>query len=133
MLLITHDLGVVAEAADRVAVMYAGRIVEEAAVRDIFHDPRHPYTEGLLRSVPKLSHEDLRRKRLDTIEGTVPSLLALPEGCAFAPRCAYRIAECTTGEIPLIEVNGDRRSRCIRYEVVGQEGARTQTIKQSAG
>jgi oligopeptide/dipeptide ABC transporter ATP-binding protein len=133
MLLITHDLGVVAETADRVAVMYAGRIVEEALVRDIFHAPKHPYTEGLLRSVPKLSEEGLRRKRLDTIEGTVPSLFALPAGCAFAPRCAYRIADCTTGEIPLIELNQERKSRCIRYEAVGNDDAKTQTIKQRAG
>jgi peptide/nickel transport system ATP-binding protein len=114
MLLITHDLGVVAETADRVAVMYAGRIVEEAPVREIFHSPRHPYTEGLLRSVPKLSEEGLRRRRLDTIEGT-------------------RIAECTQGEIPLIEINRERKSRCIRYEVVGNEDAKAQTTKQSAG
>lgn len=133
MLLITHDLGVVAETADRVAVMYAGRIVEEAGVREIFHSPRHPYTEGLLRSVPKLSEEGLRRRRLDTIEGTVPSLLALPAGCAFAPRCVYQIAECTKGDIPLLEINEERKSRCIRYEIVGNEDARTQTIKQHAG
>ena len=133
MLLITHDLGVVAETADRVAVMYAGRIVEEANVHHIFHSPRHPYTEGLLRSVPKLSAEGLRRKRLDTIEGTVPSLLALPVGCDFAPRCAYKIRECTEDEIPLIEINRERKSRCIRYEVVGNDDAKTQTIKQRAG
>ncbi|MEW6127772.1 MAG: ABC transporter ATP-binding protein [Acidobacteriota bacterium] len=133
MLLITHDLGVVAETADRVAVMYAGRIVEEAGVRDIFHAPRHPYTEGLLRSVPKLSDAGLRQRRLDTIEGTVPNLLALPDGCAFAPRCAYKIAECTKGEIPLIEINRERRSRCLRYEVIGNEDAKTQIIKQRAG
>ena len=92
MLLITHDLGVVAETADRVAVMYAGRIVEQANVHEIFHNPRHPYTEGLLRSVPKLTKEGLKVKRLETIEGTVPSLLALPAGCKFAPRCSYVIA-----------------------------------------
>lgn len=133
MLLITHDLGVVAETADRVAVMYTGRIVEEATVRDIFHQPKHPYTEGLLRSVPRLSEAGLRRKRLDTIEGTVPSLLALPEGCKFAPRCAYKIKDCTKGDIPLIEITGERKTRCIRYEVIGNEEAKTQTIKQSAG
>jgi oligopeptide transport system ATP-binding protein len=133
MLLITHDLGVVAETADRVAVMYAGRIVEEAPVRDIFHQPKHPYTEGLLRSVPRLSEEGLRRKRLDTIEGTVPNLLALPDGCKFAPRCAYKINDCTKGDIPLIEITEERKTRCIRYEVIGNEEAKTQTIKQSAG
>jgi oligopeptide/dipeptide ABC transporter ATP-binding protein len=133
MLLITHDLGVVAETADRVAVMYAGRIVEEAGVRDIFHTPKHPYTEGLLRSVPRLNAEGLRHKRLDTIEGTVPSLLALPEGCKFAPRCAYRIKECTEGEIPLLKVNEKHHARCIRYEVVGDEGAKTRAVPTNAG
>ncbi len=133
MLLITHDLGVVAETADRVAVMYAGRIVEEAEVRGVFHTPKHPYTEGLLRSVPRLSEEGLRRQRLDTIEGTVPSLLALPKGCKFAPRCAYRISDCTKGEIPLLKVNETRQSRCIRYESVGDEAAKTRVVQTSAG
>ncbi|MBI3654166.1 MAG: ABC transporter ATP-binding protein [Acidobacteria bacterium] len=132
MLLITHDLGVVAETADRVEVMYAGRIIEDAPVRDLFHQPQHPYTEGLLRSVPKLREVGLKRRRLDTIEGTVPNLLALPDGCKFAPRCAYKIADCTTGEIPLISIRADRRARCIRYDAVGDEAARTQTRKQQA-
>jgi peptide/nickel transport system ATP-binding protein len=131
--LITHDLGVVAETADRVAVMYAGRIVEGAGVRDIFHAPKHPYTEGLLRSVPRLNAEGLRHKRLDTIEGTVPSLLSHPEGCKFAPRCAYRINDCTKGEIPLLKVNEKHLSRCIRYEVVGDEAAKTRATPTSAG
>src|SRR5678815_767026 len=107
MLLITHDLGVVAEAADRVAVMYAGRIVEEAPVHGLFHAPKHPYTEGLLRSVPRLTAEGLKRHRLDTIEGNVPNLLALPKGCSFAPRCHYAIDDCRVGEIPLIAVDED--------------------------
>lgn len=132
MLLITHDLGVVAETADRVAVMYAGRIVEEAEVRDIFHAPKHPYTEGLLRSVPRLNEEGLRRERLETIEGTVPSLLALPEGCKFAPRCAYRISDCTKGEIPLLAVNETRKSRCIRFDKVGDEAAKTRILQKVA-
>lgn len=119
VLLITHDLGVVAETADRVAVMYAGRIVEEAPVRDIFHAPRHPYTEGLLRSVPRLSDAG-RRQRLDTIEGAVPSLLNLPRGCAFAPRCRYVIDDCSKEAIPLIAVNEVRSSRCIRFDHVGE-------------
>jgi peptide/nickel transport system ATP-binding protein len=125
MLLITHDLGVVAETADRVAVMYAGRIVEEAPVREIFHDPRHPYTEGLLRSVPKLTEEGLKLRRLDTIEGTVPSLLNLPRGCKFAPRCPYVIDECTRDEVPLLKVNESHSARCIRFEFVGDEAAKT--------
>src|ERR1044071_6856429 len=107
MLLITHDLGVVAETADRVAVMYAGRIVEEAPVGEIFHRPRHPYTEGLLRSVPSLTAEGIKIRRLSTIEGTVPSLLDLPAGCKFAPRCPYVIDECTRGEPMLLAVNAE--------------------------
>ena len=125
MLLITHDLGVVAETADRVAVMYAGRIVEEARVRQIFSNPRHPYTEGLLRSVPRLTEEGIRRRRLETIEGNVPNLLHLPEGCKFAPRCAYVIDECTAADVPLIQVDYERHARCIRHDLVGDDSAKT--------
>jgi oligopeptide/dipeptide ABC transporter ATP-binding protein len=120
MLLITHDLGVVVETADRVAVMYAGRIVEEASVGELFHNPRHPYTEGLLRSVPRLTDEGLKRRRLETIEGTVPNLLDLPPGCKFAPRCAYVIDACTANEIELLAVDGDHWTRCIRSDLVGR-------------
>jgi peptide/nickel transport system ATP-binding protein len=121
MLLITHDLGVVAETADRVAVMYAGRIVEEAPVREIFHGPKHPYTEGLLQSVPRLTEEGLRLRRLATIEGTVPSLLNLPAGCKFAPRCSYVIDECRDNEPALLTVGAAHTSRCIRSDRVGAE------------
>jgi oligopeptide/dipeptide ABC transporter ATP-binding protein len=121
MLLITHDLGVVAETADRVAVMYAGRIVEEAPVHETFHQPKHPYTEGLLRSVPRLTEEGLKLRRLATIEGTVPRLLDLPEGCKFAPRCSYVIEECRQTEPPLLAVKPGHSSRCIRSERVGEE------------
>ncbi|MEK6407119.1 MAG: ABC transporter ATP-binding protein [Acidobacteriota bacterium] len=131
MLLITHDLGVVAETADRVAVMYAGRIVEEASVREIFHNPRHPYTEGLLRSVPRLTEEGLKLRRLQTIEGAVPNLLHLPEGCEFAPRCAYVIDQCKKGEVPLIAVSDEHRARCIRYDRVGDEPAKTHSERSS--
>jgi oligopeptide/dipeptide ABC transporter ATP-binding protein len=124
MLLITHDLGVVAETADRVAVMYAGQVVEEAPVRELFKEPRHPYTEGLLRSAPRLTEEGLRLHRLETIEGNVPNLLALAPGCSFAPRCHYAIADCTVGEIPLLAVNERHASRCIRFELVGDSSAR---------
>jgi len=91
LLLITHDLGVVAETADRVAVMYAGRIVEEGPVRSVFHDPQHPYTRGLLASIPGRQQE----RRLRSIDGSVPSLAALPPGCAFNPRCPDRFDPCT--------------------------------------
>ena len=132
MLLITHDLGVVAETADRVAVMYAGRIVEEAPLREVFYGPKHPYTEGLLRSVPKLSEEGLKVRRLQTIEGTVPNLLHLPEGCTFASRCEYLIEECTTRQIPLLSVNDEHHARCIRFEEVGDETAKTKKHKDVA-
>jgi oligopeptide/dipeptide ABC transporter ATP-binding protein len=125
MLLITHDLGVVAETADSVAVMYAGRIVEHAPVRNLFRRPKHPYTEGLLRSIPKLTEQGVKRRRLDTIEGTVPDLLNLPRGCKFAPRCQYVIAECEEGEIPLLDAGQDHSARCIRFDRVGDDSAKT--------
>ncbi len=118
VLLITHDLGVVAETADRVAVMYTGRIVEESPVDELFARPKHPYTEGLLRSVPKLTIEEAKKqKRLETIEGTVPSPTALPPGCHFAPRCPHRMPRCTVGEIPLYELEGDVSVRCVLYDL----------------
>lgn len=118
VLLITHDLGVVAEVADRVAVMYTGRIVEESPVAELFARPRHPYTEGLLRSVPKLTAEDvIKKERLETIEGTVPRPTDLPPGCHFAPRCPHRMPRCTAGEIPLYELEGDVTVRCVLYDL----------------
>ncbi len=114
LLLITHDLGVVANTADRVAVMYAGKIVEEAPVRELFANPRHPYTEGLLRAVPKLGSKRAGRARLQTIEGVVPNPLELPPGCRFAPRCVQRQAQCSVGEIALQAVGTNHASRCVR-------------------
>lgn len=115
VLLITHDLGVVAEVADRVCVMYTGKVVEEAPVGKIFAEPRHPYTQGLLRSVPKISSESGSRiTRLQTIEGTVPKPTDLPPGCHFAPRCPSRREECSAGEIDLVRM-GDASVRCIMY------------------
>jgi peptide/nickel transport system ATP-binding protein len=117
VLLITHDLGVVAEVADRVSVMYTGKIVEESTVEEIFERPRHPYTQGLLRSVPKLSSVSAEKAtRLSTIEGTVPSPTALPDGCHFAPRCEFRMERCTHGEIPLYRVGERTEVRCVLYE-----------------
>ena len=119
LLLITHDLGVVAETADRVAVMYAGQIVEEAPVRELFRHPRHPYTEGLLRAVPRMDETGgEKRRRLQTIEGTVPSPLNLPPGCRFAPRCEHEQEKCNAGKIPLIELNEHHASRCIRVDEI---------------
>jgi peptide/nickel transport system ATP-binding protein len=118
VLLITHDLGVVAEVADRVAVMYTGRIVEESSVEELFARPKHPYTEGLLRSVPKLTAADVvKKERLETIEGTVPSPTDLPPGCHFAPRCPYRMPRCTEEDIPLYELEGGVRVRCVLFDL----------------
>jgi oligopeptide/dipeptide ABC transporter ATP-binding protein len=118
VLLITHDLGVVAEVADRVAVMYTGKIVEESPVEELFARPRHPYTEGLLRSVPKLTLEDVAKKeRLETIEGVVPSPTNLPPGCHFEPRCHYRMPRCREGEIPLYDLEGGVRVRCVLFDL----------------
>jgi oligopeptide/dipeptide ABC transporter ATP-binding protein len=112
LLLITHDFGVIAETADRVAVMYAGRIVEEGPVRAIFRDPQHPYTRGLLSSRPGGTHGE----RLRAIEGAVPTLGALPEGCAFHPRCPSRFERCTTSPPPGYLVGPDHQSRCYLYD-----------------
>ena len=94
MLIITHNLGVVARYADRVNVMYAGRIIERGTARELYGNPRHPYTLGLLRSVPRL--DEPRRARLNPIDGQPPDLTRLPAGCAFAPRCAFRVERCLT-------------------------------------
>jgi peptide/nickel transport system ATP-binding protein/oligopeptide transport system ATP-binding protein len=117
VLLITHDLGVVAETADRVCVMYTGKIVEESGVDVLFAEPKHPYTRGLFNSVPKLSTDAIEREtRLQTIEGTVPSPTDLPPGCHFAPRCKYRMPECELGEIPLYQLENGVRVRCILFD-----------------
>ena len=108
MLFITHDLGVVAQVAGRVAVMYAGRIVEEGPVAEVLRAPRHPYTEGLLRAAPRLA-----REKLVPIPGTVPSLDALPAGCAFGPRCEYHRAECDAAVPELRAVDKNHQARCI--------------------
>jgi oligopeptide/dipeptide ABC transporter ATP-binding protein len=105
MILISHDLGVIAEVAETVAVMYAGKIVEIGPAIDVFHNPKHPYTQGLLKSVPRLGSSVQKKDRLDVIEGMVPNLLHLPDGCSFAPRCYKRTVECTLGEIPLEPVS----------------------------
>jgi oligopeptide/dipeptide ABC transporter ATP-binding protein len=117
VLLITHDLGVVAEVADRVCVMYTGKIVEESGVDELFEKPKHPYTQGLLNSVPKLRGiGEAKETRLSTIEGTVPSPTNLPDGCHFAPRCEHRMDICTRGTIPLYELKNDVRVRCVLYD-----------------
>lgn len=117
VLLITHDLGVVAEVADRVAVMYTGKIVEESPVNELFARPKHPYTEGLLRSVPKLTEKDVvKPERLSTIEGMVPRPNALPPGCHFEPRCPYAMPRCREGEIPLYPAAEGVVVRCVLFD-----------------
>src|ERR1051326_4395393 len=117
VLLITHDLGVVAEVADRVCVMYTGKIVEESPVDELFARPKHPYTEGLLRSVPKLTIKDVvKPERLQTIEGVVPSPLHVPPWCHFEPRCSYRMPRCREGEIPLYPAGEGVSVRCVLYD-----------------
>jgi oligopeptide/dipeptide ABC transporter ATP-binding protein len=106
VILITHDMGVVAENADRVVVMYAGRKVEEASAKELFERPGHPYTRGLLGSIPNLevaAHTNARRARLNEIKGMVPSLANLPQGCTFAPRCGFATAECRAAYPPLAQ------------------------------
>jgi len=109
IMLITHDLGVVAEMADRVAVMYAGEIVEEATVAALFAMPQHPYTVGLLGAIPALGG---RKARLTAIDGLVPSATAWPEGCRFAPRCPFADAQCRRQAPPAVTVGEGHVSRC---------------------
>ncbi|HEV3175853.1 MAG TPA: oligopeptide/dipeptide ABC transporter ATP-binding protein [Stellaceae bacterium] len=110
IVLITHALGVVAGLCDRVLVMYGGRIVEDAPVRQIFYEPRHPYTQGLLRSTPRLDEANVEELR--TIPGQPPNLQRLPRGCAFAERCAWRMERCRIEEPALREIGGGRRKAC---------------------
>jgi len=110
MLFISHDLAVVSQVADRVAVMYAGRLVEIGAKNDIFRQPAHPYTQGLLRAIPTLATD--RTLPLATIEGTVPPIAHLPPGCPFEPRCPNRVAACAVSLPPLIEVGTGHWARC---------------------
>ena len=114
ILMITHDLGVVAEMCSRVVVMYAGRIVEEAPVQELFADPKHPYTQGLIGSVPKLGSGV---ESLPSIPGSVPDLSVMPKGCKFAPRCKYAMDICHQQEPELENINeaGTRRCRCHRH------------------
>lgn len=119
ILFITHNLGVVAEMADRVVVMYGGRVVEEGDVTEIFKSPRHPYTMGLLNSIPRVDHADAQpakeKGRLEAIPGNVPNPLKLPPGCTFEPRCKFAIPACTEAVPALEDTGGGHTSRCIRW------------------
>ena len=117
LLLITHDLGVIAETADRVAVMYAGRIVEQGPVREIFRNPQHPYTRGLLASIPG----GVAGSRLKAIEGSVPNLAALPRGCAFAPRCGERLDVCSDAQPSEFMLDPGHSARCHLLQPDGRE------------
>jgi peptide/nickel transport system ATP-binding protein/oligopeptide transport system ATP-binding protein len=114
IILITHDLGIVAEMADEVAVMYSGRVVERAPGPAIFDDPQHPYTLGLLGSIPKIEEQ---RDRLLAIEGTVPPPFDLPSGCRFHPRCVFADAACTAQDPPLRQLNDTHRVACLHAPV----------------
>jgi oligopeptide/dipeptide ABC transporter ATP-binding protein len=122
MLIITHNLGVVARYADRVNVMYAGKIIERASARELYANPRHPYTEGLLRSVPRL--DEPRRSKLAPIEGQPPDLTRLPKGCSFSPRCRWREDRCDLEAPALAAIGGERHmSACWAAERMGQPEA----------
>ena len=116
IILISHDLGVVAEVCDEVAVMYAGEIVERAPVGELFDNPQHPYTIGLLASIPRL---DRRVDKLATIEGSLPDMSEPPQGCRFAPRCPFAIARCTAAPPPVVTVGARHWSRCVRAPLDG--------------
>ncbi|WP_267595955.1 ABC transporter ATP-binding protein [Carbonactinospora thermoautotrophica] len=115
LILITHDLGVVADVADRIAVMYAGRIVEQAPVHELYRAPAHPYTKGLLQSIPRV---DFKGRELSAIKGLPPNLMHIPPGCAFHPRCPYAREKCRTEMPPLYEVAAGRGSACHFWKEV---------------
>jgi len=116
LVLVTHDLGVVYQSVDRVAVMYAGEVVELATTAELFARPRHPYTIGLIQSIPSVE----RRSRLVPIPGSPPDLVSLGRGCPFAPRCGWVAPECLAGDVPLVAVGADHWSRCLRVDRLAQ-------------
>jgi oligopeptide/dipeptide ABC transporter ATP-binding protein len=122
---VSHDLAVVAQTCQRVAVMYAGQVVETGPIEGVFREPRHPYTLSLLRSVPDV---DIVRERLATIPGSPPDLAAPPSGCRFHPRCPFVQADCTSGDFPLIPVGTDRATACIHSEQCVQDVRREPVI-----
>ena len=116
IILITHDLGVIAETCDEVVVMYAGRVAESGPVREIFQNPKHPYTKGLLHSIPRLDHP--HKTRLSIIEGMVPGLLDLPAGCRFQNRCPFREDRCAEAPPPLDEASAGHEVACFRWKEI---------------
>jgi oligopeptide/dipeptide ABC transporter ATP-binding protein len=133
LIIITHNLGVVARYANRVNVMYAGRIVESGAAAQIYHDPRHPYTMALLRSVPRLDRP--RQSRLDPVEGQPPDLTRLDAGCSFRPRCRFAVEACAASRPPL-EPAGDEAhlAACFRkHEIAGETATMARELRRVAG
>ena len=114
LILITHDLGVVARYADKVAVMYGGRVVERASAQDLYKSPQHPYTQGLMQSIPKLDGDP--GSRLYTIDGQPPDLSNLPSGCSFHPRCPFAREQCTTAKPSLQDIAPNHQRACFGYE-----------------
>ena len=122
IMLITHAMGVVAETAQRVVVMYAGRVIEEAPVEQLFAAPRHPYTQGLIRSIPRIDKAATHKARLEAIPGVVPSLIDPPPGCRFAPRCRFAMPACRAEIPPLREVGAGHKVACVLWPAL-QEAA----------
>jgi peptide/nickel transport system ATP-binding protein len=116
IMLITHAMGVVAETAQRVVVMYAGKVIEEAPVEQLFANPRHPYTQGLIRSIPRIDTAATRKERLEAIPGVVPNLLNPPPGCRFAPRCRYAMPKCREAMPPLFNLGHGHKVACVLAE-----------------
>jgi oligopeptide/dipeptide ABC transporter ATP-binding protein len=125
LVFVSHDLAVIAQTCRRLAVMYAGQVVETGTVADVFREPRHPYTLGLLRSVPNF---DEVRETLASIPGSPPDLASPPQGCRFHPRCPFVQADCLEGAIPLLEVAGDRAARCLHHDRVALDVRREPVI-----
>jgi oligopeptide transport system ATP-binding protein len=119
VIIITHNLGVVARYADRINVMYAGKIIETGTAKEIFANPRHPYTLGLLKSVPRL--DEARKEKLEPIEGVPPDLVNLPKGCSFYPRCRYHVDQCLEEPPPLMLVAEEHFAACWQWEFVGKD------------
>jgi oligopeptide/dipeptide ABC transporter ATP-binding protein len=125
LVFVSHDLAVIAQTCRRVAVMYAGQVVEVGEVGPLFREPRHPYTLGLLRSVPDF---DAVRATLTSIPGSPPDLARLPVGCRFQPRCPFATEECVAGPIPLIEIDADRAARCLHHEQCAVDARREPVV-----
>ena len=125
LVFVSHDLAVIAQTCSSVAVMYAGQVVETGTVEAVFREPRHPYTLALLRSVPDF---DIVRERLASIPGAPPDLASPPAGCRFHPRCAFVQEDCRSAPIPLIELGGDRATRCLYHERCAEEVRRDPVI-----